>query len=299
MIKEFVTNSEGLNNLHVIFDMNRAGCQIAWDYFHYNLENNTPDIRPWFLDYIADGDLWFPSESQEPNPLPNCRAVLKGLQECGYLTKIAKLNTLYKESGDSMDLAQVNNKKDLMEKELIPVGQRIIDSCNRIISYLVKKSWLVEYSCESGVIYYGWMVNNTNYIITSDLGHQMLHKPIILTTQSTDKPDSPPIHHYPGASIDNLHTDQANTYIHTRTNSPASNANVVTEQLMPAFSINIRGYDPITKSVLLSLRGGESHSPNVAKICARFGGGGHPAAAGVTISLEDFHKYFRVIEHSS
>jgi oligoribonuclease NrnB/cAMP/cGMP phosphodiesterase (DHH superfamily) len=34
-----------------VFDMDRSGCQIAWDVFI-----NQP--RPWFVDYIADRDLW-------------------------------------------------------------------------------------------------------------------------------------------------------------------------------------------------------------------------------------------------
>lgn len=38
-------------NIEFIFDMNRSGCQIVWD-------NLFEGIRPWFIDYIADRDLW-------------------------------------------------------------------------------------------------------------------------------------------------------------------------------------------------------------------------------------------------
>jgi len=39
-------------NIYCIFDMKRSGAQISWDYCF-------PDIiRPWFVDYVADRDLW-------------------------------------------------------------------------------------------------------------------------------------------------------------------------------------------------------------------------------------------------
>ena len=39
------------NNFEYVYDVNKAGCQITWEYFH--------DIPiPDFLNYIADRDLW-------------------------------------------------------------------------------------------------------------------------------------------------------------------------------------------------------------------------------------------------
>lgn len=43
---------EGLENLTLNLDMDRSGAQMAWDY----VNNNKP--RPWFIDDIADRDLW-------------------------------------------------------------------------------------------------------------------------------------------------------------------------------------------------------------------------------------------------
>ena len=40
------------NNLELVLDMTRSGCQIAWDYFFKNKK------RPWFIDYVGDRDLW-------------------------------------------------------------------------------------------------------------------------------------------------------------------------------------------------------------------------------------------------
>lgn len=47
-------------NLLIQFDMKRAGCQIAWDWITSRLpeSNGEPLPRPWFLEYIADRDLW-------------------------------------------------------------------------------------------------------------------------------------------------------------------------------------------------------------------------------------------------
>lgn len=45
---------EGLDNIPniiCIFDMDRSGAQIAWEFLFL-------DSRPWFIDYIADRDLW-------------------------------------------------------------------------------------------------------------------------------------------------------------------------------------------------------------------------------------------------
>jgi nanoRNase/pAp phosphatase (c-di-AMP/oligoRNAs hydrolase) len=39
-------------DLTAIFDQTRAGCQIAWDYFHPGTK------RPWMIERIADRDLW-------------------------------------------------------------------------------------------------------------------------------------------------------------------------------------------------------------------------------------------------
>ncbi len=41
---------EGLS--FAIFDMNRSGASMAWDYFHPKKK------RPWFINYIEDRDLW-------------------------------------------------------------------------------------------------------------------------------------------------------------------------------------------------------------------------------------------------
>ena len=43
-----------------VFDMDRSGAQLAWDYFHmdHGYHSGMPLIRPALVDYIADRDLW-------------------------------------------------------------------------------------------------------------------------------------------------------------------------------------------------------------------------------------------------
>lgn len=74
-------------NIHIIFDMKRCGAQISWDYFfpknpssivdritqehkfneslsrmrnekYITMDFNDPDSRPWFIDVVADRDIW-------------------------------------------------------------------------------------------------------------------------------------------------------------------------------------------------------------------------------------------------
>jgi oligoribonuclease NrnB/cAMP/cGMP phosphodiesterase (DHH superfamily) len=69
-------------SINGVFDIERAACQIAWDYFF-------PDTqRPWFVDYVADRDLWnwvLPLSNEinagftrlEIFPFPNCDEIEK------------------------------------------------------------------------------------------------------------------------------------------------------------------------------------------------------------------------------
>jgi len=54
ILDHHITNKNSLEGIdNCVFDMNRSGAQIAWDYV-YGEESN----RPWFIEIIADRDLW-------------------------------------------------------------------------------------------------------------------------------------------------------------------------------------------------------------------------------------------------
>lgn len=96
-------------NLFIEFDMNRSGCQMAWDYFFPNVP------RPFFIDYMADRDLWL-------FKLPKSKEINVGLWELGYIDSY-DLNkmTLLLENPDEKkaylenagNFFEVSNKKEI------------------------------------------------------------------------------------------------------------------------------------------------------------------------------------------
>jgi oligoribonuclease NrnB/cAMP/cGMP phosphodiesterase (DHH superfamily) len=96
--RDDIEKSNTLKNVKTIFDMERSGCQIAWDYLYSSGEGICPDwmnekirsimknkeigsvslslcdIRPWFIEFIADNDLW-------KHERPNCKAVIAGMKQ--------------------------------------------------------------------------------------------------------------------------------------------------------------------------------------------------------------------------
>lgn len=284
------------NNLEVLFDMDRAGCHIAWDYFRYDHINEKKTPRPWFLDYIGDGDLWYPSEKKQYNNLPDSRFIVKGLNECGHLESRETLQKLYDTTGNHLNMAHDENCRSIIKHQLIPIGKLAKSKANKRIADIAKHAYLTEYIDEDGQRYYAWMVSNNDYTINSDLGHQLLDKPIVINTRPTDDVANNctdnVIQHYPGFSLDGLSYEQAATL----NMDSQVDTNTSSQIIMSAFSIIIRGYDPIKNALMVSMRGGSKCSPNVAKICARFGGGGHPNASGATIPIIDYRQWFNAVE---
>src|SRR3990167_3750811 len=72
MILDNTSKLSEISNLHIEFDMKRSGCQIAWDYFFDNIQ------RPFFIDYIADRDLW-------TWKLPHSKEINSAFFELGYI----------------------------------------------------------------------------------------------------------------------------------------------------------------------------------------------------------------------
>lgn len=102
---------EGLTfpNGEIIFDMERSGAQIAWDYL------NEKD-RPWFVDYVADRDLWHHS-------LPNTREISEALFFDGYFQDFDKLDKIY--------VSKVGN----LLKEFAKKGTLLLEQKTRACEY--------------------------------------------------------------------------------------------------------------------------------------------------------------------
>lgn len=85
--------------LQVVFDMNRSGCRIAWDFLH----NRSP---PWWLLAVEAGDLWRHSS------IDNCKELLSALHFYEYLTTLDGVRRLA--------------VTDPTSASLLPVGQYIL-----------------------------------------------------------------------------------------------------------------------------------------------------------------------------
>jgi len=112
------------NHPNAIFDMNRSGAGIAWDYFHSNV------TRPDFINYIEDADLWrfsLPNSKDVRNSIflidlnieeytkelfkPISERVLEGKTITKYMNSLLKIGSEYKHiiQIDEFKMAVVNS----------------------------------------------------------------------------------------------------------------------------------------------------------------------------------------------
>lgn len=119
------------NNVEIYFDMSRAGCQMTWDYFNPSI---APDkTRPWFVNYIADRDLW-------QWKLPYSKEYNTAFYDLKYLTP-DKINLLYE-----MDNKTKETIKQYGIDTLIKFNTEVNNHClNAIISMAGEyKCWLLS-----------------------------------------------------------------------------------------------------------------------------------------------------------
>lgn len=127
---------EGLEveNLSYVFDMNRSGAQIAWDFCEGRVTTGKPLMmesqhtpkRPWFIEIIADRDLW-------KWEIPDSKEIGKALYHGGWYTWEKML-----------DLESSDDPKGDREKFLIE-GTTLIALENKEIDYVVGTSVAAEF----------------------------------------------------------------------------------------------------------------------------------------------------------
>lgn len=152
--KMILDNANKLNqiqNLHIEFDMERAGCQMAWDYFF----DNQP--RPFFIDYAGDRDLW-------AWKLPNSKHINTGLWELGYI--------------DSYDLTKLTGLMEDSESKLkyLEEAGKLIETKNkREVDIGIANS--IEAKMNVGdKTYKIWLGGNVNPVLRSELGNELCAK---------------------------------------------------------------------------------------------------------------------------
>lgn len=158
-----------------VFDMERSGCQIAWDEFY----DNKP--RPLFIDYIGDGDLWkFKSVSSKLA----YNILMRNF------TNIDKLESLY-QLGDVYFTDKENKLrfyKHYLEKEYI-IHDYKKNKIQEYINNAKLATWTVHDTLSSSPNQYNiWFVQCTDYDLVSELGNTLCFKDIKLNA-SNSKPD--------------------------------------------------------------------------------------------------------------
>jgi len=141
---------DGLPNLTIVFDNDRSGCQIAWDYFFRNKK------RPWFIDYVGDRDLWTWS-------MKNSKEISKAI----FYNRLLDAWNL-----DKIDLLLNFNNKDI--SNLAYQGKNILEVENKIIERQLLYS--VEGIMNVKNKQYRVQIANIMMEFSSDLGNALATK---------------------------------------------------------------------------------------------------------------------------
>jgi oligoribonuclease NrnB/cAMP/cGMP phosphodiesterase (DHH superfamily) len=153
---------EEIKNISYIFDMSLSGAQIAWDYVRDRLlQSVSPEAspgefeakRPWFIEYIADRDLW-------KWELYRSREIGKALCQGSWYT-FEGMNLMYEMTPEDVSSLQ---------EELYISGKIFLEAEERDISYAVHRSVLCEFE--------GYRVRLTTCspIIRSEVGSELCKK---------------------------------------------------------------------------------------------------------------------------
>lgn len=136
---ENVTDKDNIN-ITLIFDEKKSGCQLTWEYFCQN------EPIPWFLNYIADRDLW-------KLTMPYSKEINIVLYEEKHTRSIENLDILYQLSFDEEKLELF--KKDLIKKGKILVENRnalIISSSRSALPCMYKNYRVWLYTCPKHIV---------------------------------------------------------------------------------------------------------------------------------------------------
>jgi hypothetical protein len=108
--------------IHAVFDMNRSGAGITWDYF------NPGKPRPALINYIEDRDLWkfVLPYSREVNAYINSKELNIG----SFLFLRDRLNDLSFVYDNLSDDFVFNNDES---REIVEIGSSIVDTNNILI----------------------------------------------------------------------------------------------------------------------------------------------------------------------
>lgn len=133
-------------NLEIIFDMNRSGAQLAWDYMGMGKYH-------WIINMIADRDLWIWE-------FPWSKAVGRATLEMGYHDSVEKFEELY-----------TSNK---YPDDFICFGQCVLDREEKSIQEYVNKAIMCEMKTPVGM--YKVAVSSSPFFLRSEIGNGIMAK---------------------------------------------------------------------------------------------------------------------------
>jgi len=143
-------------NLHIVFDMARSGCQIAWQFV------NPTEPVPWFLNYIADRDLW-------TWKMANSKHVNSALFNMGYLANFPALTNLHQCTPNA------ESSRDLIETTLLPYAKTIEEYEDRVLSNASTCARHVIFHAPDGRQIPVWL-GTTLPALRSELGNRLMEK---------------------------------------------------------------------------------------------------------------------------
>ncbi len=151
MYNENIQVLDTIPNLELVIDMERAGCQITWDFFF-------PEVpRPAFINYVADRDLWLWE-------LPNSKEINAAMFE----------NSLFDPlSLDKLDNLLVNPEQKMLELEV--QGRIIIKLQKRELDIGIAKAIRCEFQIED-TTYKVWLGGNISMSLRSELGNLLVNR---------------------------------------------------------------------------------------------------------------------------
>jgi len=132
--------------LEIVFDLNRSGAQIAWDYMEMGPYH-------WIIDMIADRDLWKWEFSWS-------KAVGRATLDIGYHDSVEKFEELYQ-----------SNKSF---QEFVHFGQCILEREQKSIREYIDKAIMCEMTTSTGK--YKVAVSSSPFFLRSDIGNGIMAK---------------------------------------------------------------------------------------------------------------------------
>ena len=154
-------------NLYLIFDMKRAGCQLAWDWITRQLPDSNSETlqRPWFLEYIADRDLW-------TWRLPNSKLINTAL--FGLKLTITPDSIAEKLAG----IQTGEEQERYISQELMPYALAAEEFNNDLLRTACHKATECQLVVPHTEQTYRVWLGNTIGSLRSDLGNQLCNKPL-------------------------------------------------------------------------------------------------------------------------